>query len=168
MKTIQMPPDTIFQTNPPTSYIRYDTGYVHRAHYELRAPLPTDTLYENEFGIVLTNVWGDTLMINKVPDVIKSPAVSHEPIKTAFDSITPHQWLDEPVYYNTAACHAMIEPKPIVQDSFPDNTMGYSIVGAIIGFTTIIHAILIAFHVIESNIIVRRNMRANDNELQNS
>jgi hypothetical protein len=168
MKPIEMPPDTIFLTNTPSSYIRYDTGYVHRAHYNLRAPLPTDTIYENEFGIILTNVWGDTLMLDKVPDVVHKPLPPYQPQKTAFDSITPHAWLEDPVYYNLSKCQALIEPRPSVSDAFPDNQLGNTIAGSIILFSTAIHIILIALHVIESNAIVRRNMRDHANELQNS
>lgn len=164
MKPFDMPPDTII----PSSYIRYDTGYVHRAHYDLRAPLPTDTLYENEFGIILTNVWGDTLMIDKVPDVIHKPLPPYEAEKTAFDSITAHPWLQDPVYYNLSKCQSLLEPRPTISEPFPENTLGYSLSGAILGFATVIHIILIALHVIESNAIVRRNMRDRANELQNS
>jgi hypothetical protein len=62
----------------------------------------------------------------------------------------------------------MLEPMPTVSDAFPDNQLGNTIAGSIILFSTAIHIILIALHVIESNAIVRRNMRDHANELQNS
>lgn len=137
--------------NPPDTTrgfyaVKYDTGYIHRRVDTVPVPQPgqiMDTLSAHEDGLVITTVFGETLMVRPSDRFYVAPEPPPKPVKTAFDSIQPHAEL-EPLLPGPSMAEKfstmLAVHKPVQEQQYPWNgacfalTFGFAVMATLLFF----------------------------------